>query len=277
MNIDVRFCCLQSPPLISTLQENAVKYRKSGEFVIFHIKESHPNYSEIEQTALEFKVTKLRTRVYTKQEMDNSEWFYMCSQCGKVCLVEDISFAFSCRQTFYYQGKEFNKFKHVQQISPLHTNKAPKWKLKNNFYSTDSGDFWCIFCSDYARDALEQSTAGLEFLPVMKGKTDAVLEDIHQLILPKNLPLEALEFDGQITVSNCPCCGVPLYDPIDPGTFIPRVRKEYLSDQCDYYATQIEFGPGNGHPLYIVSKKVYETAVKTLNERNLIFMPVEVL
>lgn len=277
MDIDVRFCCSTSPLLVDTLEKYAVKYREADRFIIFHIKESDPNFQAIEQATKEFRVTDIRTRVYTKREIDNARWFYMRSKCGKVVQIEGISFEHSCRQSFYYQGIEMEKFRHVRQIAPIHARKVPKWKPKNNFYSTDNGDFWKLFCSDHARDALEQNTAGLKFMLVLKGKTSEPLEDIHQLILPQNLPVDALEFDGQVAVNHCPYCGAPSYDPVDPGTFIPRVRKEYLSDQCDYYATESVFGPGIGHPIYIVSRKVYETVTQGLNERNLVFMPIETI
>lgn len=276
MDIDVRCCCTKNPSLVDILQKNTVSYRDGENRIVFHFKESHPNFQVIEQAAKEAQGTIIRSRVYTKQEMDHARWFYMRSKCGKISITEESSFEYSCRQTFYYQGIELNKWKHCRQIAPVHTKKTPKWKPKNNFYSIDTGDFWSIFCSDFAKETLLQNTNGLEFMPVLKGKTDKPLEDIHQLSVPKKLPLEALEFDGQITVSSCPYCGKPLYEPICPGTFIPRVRSKYLSDQCDYYATETQFGPGLGHSMYIVSRKVYETAVKNLNERNLVFMPIEV-
>ena len=276
MYIERRFCCHDVPKtLLDCLDSHKIPYRSDESTTIFYIREDAPFFDEVSELASGFASTVLRNLKFTKKEMQEASWFQMSSKCGKVETIDyDFTFSKSCTRTVMYRDIELEFARHLHQVAPYRVQRLVKWKQKNNFYGDACGGHYKIFCSDVARGILEEKTNGVSFMPVLKGKTENHLPDIQQLVFPNKLPHEALILLKETTVELCPQCGEPRYKPPNTGYFYMGVKEEYLRQDIDFYITETYFGDGQGYPVIVVSRKVYELFTKEFPERNLVFVPV---
>ncbi len=276
MYIERRFCCHDVPKtLLDCLDSHKISHQSDESTTIFYIREDAPFFDEVSEMASGFTTTVLRYLKFTKKEMQEAAWFQMSSKCGKIESIDyDFTFSRSCTRTVMYQGIELVFAHHLHQVAPYRVRRPIKWKQKNNFYGDACGGHYKIFCSDVARNILEEKTNGVSFMPVLKGKTENHLPDIQQLVFPNKLPHEALILPKETTVELCPQCGEPRYKPPNTGYFYMGVKEEYLRQDIDFHITETYFGDGQGYPVIVVSRKVYELFTKEFPERNLVFVPV---
>lgn len=213
----------------------------------------------------------LTFREFSKEELDGAQWLLMRSKCGKISTGnEEYTFSFTCP---YAQNPV--RYHHIEQVAPYLLYKPIKWKNRNNFYSDDCGDFYTIFCSSHAKSVLSSFFTGICYDKVLKKDGSTAWEDIFQLRFTNILPLEALMLPASAQTIKCPSCGRVEIDVLEPEEYLMKLNRDVFDGNGDIFATPSVFGPGATHPYYIVSQRFRQIILENLQERNMVFVPIQ--
>lgn len=217
----------------------------------------------------------LDTLIFTPKEMREAPWFRMRSKCKRLDSMNDtVTFSFRCLEMREnINGTQYQIANHYTQVAPYEF-KPIKWKPKNHFYSSYSGDFFTVFCDGRAKEVLETGgVQGVRFDPVIWYKKGCFLPDAHQIVPVGQIPRDALTIDEENTTrSECPFCHEERYDFNNVMRII--VKENVLNPACDFYATPQLFGWRLPVSMMVVSQKVYRILTEAELTRNLVFEPV---
>lgn len=241
-------------------------------FLIFTVYDDQPCWEKLRCVLPKSRVD---TMIFTKKEMREAPWLTMRSKCIKLESRNDmVTFSFRCIETRENPNKTlYQVAHHYTQVAPYEF-KPIKWGTHNHFYSSYSGDYYTLFCDDYAKGVLcNGELSGVRFDPVIWYKKGCFLPDAHQIVPVGQIPRDALTIDEENTTrSECPFCHEERYDFNNVMRII--VKENVLDPACDFYATPQLFGWRLPVSMMVVSQKVYRILTEANLTRNLVFEPV---
>lgn len=148
--------------------------------------------------------------------------------------------------------------------------KPIKHSQYQNFFG--SYDVYQVFCTDRAKEILEENDINVAFRPVLHHKTEQPIGDLYDLNILTELPFEAIDMSTITETKVCPVCGLTTYYPAEQLT----VFKEYLNGLSGLCRTPAIFtrGGGQAFSLYLISRDLYRILREKKCCRGLLCEPV---
>ncbi|MBP3538640.1 MAG: hypothetical protein J6J62_02225 [Oscillospiraceae bacterium] len=268
MRIMRHYAVKYSPELDDLLNKCGIAHDLSSGLIVFDMSDSDEHFDAILRCFPSIHPWHTWYE-FSEDEMNESEWFTMCSTNTKLeNVLEEKTFEYSHKYTAqvisgYYTGTpkpEYREFySHETQIAPYYFSKKIKWG-RNFFYSVLKYGVQDLFCNDVAKNIITNNgLKGASFLPPLKKQTNEPMEDAYQFIIDNVLPEEACDVVDYDDICYCPVCGKRKY--LTNTLSRLRVSKSALGNQ-DFYATEPIFSMGGkaGLPdrFSIISRKAYE-------------------
>lgn len=212
---------------------------------------------------------------YSKKEIEDAEWLTLRSMNTKVSWeYEDKTFRKTCSYKRLFMKNLY--YRHSVQVDILSASKAIKWGVKQYFSGPNAADDF-LFCSEKAKELLNDTWEGLEFWPVRKYNSTKYIPDLYQLIFKDVLPIEAIA--GGKTIQ-CEGCGKKLMR-FAGGIHKLELKKEYLNDPRKVYRTDDvltdQLKGSTSFSLNIVSREFYQYCEANQMNRGMIYEPIKVV
>lgn len=275
MRIEYRYSIEGKKKVISFLENYSIPYEIieiSNEYKIVHFR-LYKDEKSLEDLQKRFPfIRPVHSKfVFTKEEMDASEWFRVKLLCGKVQLVNlKNTYEYSCKHRAMSEFFGYI-YEHERQKDLFEAKRTVKWGRNHYFYGAEILGIPEIFCSDLACKILGNSWEGLEFWPVKYCDKEEYISDLHQMKFTEVLPTEAILFSGKEKVKKCRKCGQQKRKIKEPYQLI--LRKEYMPKVLQVYTTGETFE----YPMHIVPNSFYQLCEKYNMNRNLEYEPIKII
>lgn len=233
----------------------------------FRIYEDHPAWSELEPFIGSYPLC-IPKYIFSSKELDEAAWLSIRSDnATKVYTDDDAD-----DRTFRYIKCSEKQHHRIQQ-APYELHKPPKWNTGRYFYGSDGSGFTNLFTSDEGKRFLSEHFSGIDYLPVLKYRTDTPLPDIWQLRFTNVLPDESLVPGCGEEAIICPHCGRRQFS-IDYHRYRLTLYEKYLRPDVDFYTTNEFFGEGFPDAMIVIPQRTYRILVKTGLSKKLVIEPV---
>lgn len=260
--------------LIQFLDDQRIKYERdtSISLIVLEILESDKFWPDINKYLTKNKISLQTEGVYTKQEMEQAEWFSFRSKWRWGYPQPE-----NYEQNIIYSDKNYCKEcgSGLVQINSFRVKKTPNWSKKNFLMLNWVEDE--LFLSNHAKNILLNSNLkGFGFIDVVKPKGEMLLEDINQLKVNEVLSPGLVNQDNTIReTTKCKKCGVIKYALTGRGLVY---KKSVFPSDFDIVKSFEVFGWGHVAPRGIfVNQKFYQTIIQNKLERNLEFEPIKLI
>lgn len=273
-----RYCPLSSDnevfgPVLSILNRYGVKHNLSKSepdasfsVLTFKIYEDHPAWPELEPLIGSY-ILCIPKYVFTAKELSEAPWLTLRSDNANKIYTEDDA----DERTFRYIECNERILHQVQQ-APYELRRPPKWNSGRHFYGSDGSAYTNLFTSDEGKRIFSEHFTGIDYLPVLKYRTETPLPDIWQLRFTNVLPDESLVQGCGEEEIICPHCGRRQYR-IDQRYRLTLYEK-YLQPDVDFYTTNSIFGEGFPNAMIVIPQRTYRTLIETGLSKKLIFEPI---
>lgn len=206
--------------------------------------------------------------------MEQAEWFYLRSKWRWEYPQPAGNGGF---HHITYSDKEYCKEcgSGLVQIGSFWVKKTPDWK-KRDFLMLN----WIedeLFLNDKAKSILLKSDLrGLEFIDVVKPRTEVKLEDFNQLKVKNILSPGLVNQDNTIReTTKCKKCGVVKYALTGRGLVY---EKSIFPNDIDIVNSYEVFGWGYAAPRCIfVNQKFYQVIISNGLDKHLVFEPIKLI
>lgn len=268
--VEYRYCCTYSAALCRALDEAGIGYALDvlpEKIVICTLDGEMLQTSGLQPLLDARRVTCLTSLRFTKREKRDAPWLTLRCNYNKIEPANGTQpFALSCVSAS-------GRAQHRAQIAPFTLTRPFRWGTHS--FVSELGSPTNLFLSARAKRLLDaEELDGLTYRPVYRAGQTAPLEDIFQLVPRHLLPTEVPELPAEDIAETviCPQCG--RRQVVLKGHAQLRVRRAFLSQGFDLYATEAIFGAGFAQRALIVSQKFYRCIENNALGRNLIFEPV---
>lgn len=271
MKVIRHYACRATDELCEFLNQNKISYQQEVDAawlygqIYFDIAENDPAFSMLAEMQLENCIITKRIQ-YTKREIQDAAWLTCTPTTAKINLVnEDVSFAVFER---FGSGKAHHR---VLTGKPFYIS-APIVHNRNQHFFAAYAATNQLFCSEHAKVLLQENNFPLSFRAVRSSKTDMLIGDLYDILIPNILPREALELSNSEETFFCPVCGAKTFFP--PLSL--RIYRKYLENAPDICKTVSVFGWGGNYaaPINIISHDVYLFLVEKHLTRGLRLEPI---
>ena len=274
-----RYCPLSSDdpmfrPVLDILNEHNIKYELSKfepdasfSVLTFKIYEDHPAWPELEPLIGSY-ILCIPKYIFTAKELSEAPWLTVRSDNANKIYTDDNA----DERTFRYIECG-GKTRHRIQQAPYEMRKTPKWNAGRYFYGSDGSGYTNLFTSDEGKRILSEQFIGIDYLPVLKYKTDNPLPDIWQLRFTNMLPDESIVPGCGEEAIICPHCGRRQFS-IDYHRYRLTLYEKYLRSDVDFYTTDKIFGEGFPDAMIVIPQRTYRILVETGLSKKLTFEPV---
>lgn len=220
------------------------------------------------------KYDSIKSIEYSKQDIENAEWLTLRSMNTKVQWeYEDKAFRKNCSYKRLFIKDLY--YRHSEQIDILSSSKAVKWGKRQYFSGPNAADD-LLFCSEKAKELLDNQWEGLEFWPVKKYNGSKNISDLYQLVFSNTLPIEAIAGGKSIQCDGCGKRIMRFADGIDKL----EIRKEYLNLRKVYRTGDVLNEQLKGcttFSLNIVSQEFYQYCEANQMNRGMIYEPIKLV
>ena len=270
MEIIRHYACSSNDELCNFLNQNEISFLQdvlsvSSSRIYFDVSENHPCFSDLLKFKLDDCVISKRAR-YSKRELETAKWLTCTPTTAKINLVNQ-------EKTFkVYEEYDTGKSRHrILSGMPFYVSKPIAHNAKQHFFTSHEATNQ-LFCTEHAKLLLQDINLSISFEPVLHGKTELPIGNLHAVHIPYTLPMEALELSNSEDIFICPVCGIQTYLP--PLTL--QVKEEYLSNIPNICRTEAIFGWGGNYaaPIIIISHEVYSVFAKNNLLRGLEIEPL---
>ena len=220
------------------------------------------------------KYNSFKSIEYSKQDIENAEWLTLRSMGTKVQWeYEDKAFRRECSYKRLFIKDLY--YRHSEQIDILSASKEVKWGKKQYFSGPNAADD-LLFCSEKAKDLLDNRWEGLEFWPVKKYTSSKNISDLYQVVFSNSLPIEAISGGKPI---QCVGCGKRIMRFAD-GIQKLEIRKEFLDPSKVYRTDDVLNEQLKGCTTFsinLVPQEFYQYCEANQMNRGMIFEPVKIV
>lgn len=280
MRIKYHFCLEKQNRLVEFLERYHVIYDvteiSKSSLCTFQLYEDQEAYRRFKkQFPMALRYDSLKMIEYSKSDIENAEWLIVRNKSTKVTWNYDEKAFYSSCSYKKFLCKEM-QYKHPEQVNILSSTRAVKWSTRQFFSGPNSADD-IIFCSEKARQILDNKWQGLEFLPVKKSNTSQYIPDLYQLFFKKILPVEAIRGGVFMTCRNC---GKKMIR-ISKELYQLEFDKKYFLNPYSVYTTGNVLTTGlKGNETFflnIVSQEFYQYCEKYQMNRGMIYEPIKLI
>lgn len=282
MRIKHYYCLKNKKRLVKFLDRFQVPYEISNfpeigfERCCFNLYEDQDVYTKFKWQFFGIsRFDSIKSVEYSKEEIESAEWFTIRSIGTKVQWeYEENTFQKTCS----YRRPLIKElyYRHSKQIDILSVRKPVNWGTRQYFSGPNAADD-LIFCSEKAKELLQDKWLGLEFWPVKKCNDSKYISDLYQLVFVETLPIEAIA-GGKSVI--CNICGKRLLRFTD-GIHQLEIKKDYLKNMDIVYKTgdvlTEEFKGYTTFSINIVSKEFYLFCEKNQMNRGMIYEPIRLV
>jgi hypothetical protein len=235
------------------------------EMFCFSVTDDQANWPCLMQVFADYPLyTAITDSIFTSEELLRAEW--MAARANWVSEFPQPSNDF---EDWTYDQTQMCPKCHTgkRQDRPFRMNAEVKWKrryVKQLYWAWDA----LFVRPDIWRAVFEP--LGIRCWPVLKKRTDQVLESVVQLRIEHVLP-GPLRYLDRYPHEDCPVCGVRRYDPIRAGYFPPLSVSPPAGVHLAF--TQEWFGSGiESYPYILFSHELY-TRLLSLGLHDLHLLP----
>lgn len=258
------------------LDDFEFEYEREEDFLTFWIEDNQEAFKRFKRK-FPFMIANSSQPVYSKEELETAKWLIVSTASLKV-ILENLENTFSYRCEYKRLFSKESSYRHSEQTDNFEAKKGVKWGNQHYFYGSDMYAIRELFCSDIAKRILLRNWKGISFRPVKKYNKDAYIDNLNQICFEQILPIEAIQLQGKERMKKCPDCGKISYK-IDGVFYQLSLKKEYLADENSFYSTGNIWNSGLMHeyPMYIVPASFYKKCRELGMDRNLYYVPVNVI
>lgn len=282
MRIKHHYFYIAKNELISFLEKNKISYEicdlpeTTNKLCTFDLYEDQELYWQFKKRFFYLlKHNSIRTIEYSKQEIENADWLSVRSIGTKVQWeYEKDAFQRTCPyKRLFIKNLDY---RHSKQVDILTVSKAIKWGAKQYFSGPNAADDF-LFCSEKAKELLNDKWEGLEFWPVKKYNSTKYISNLYQLVFKDYLPIEAISGGKAIL---CEGCGKKIMRFAE-GIHKLEIKKEYLNNPLKVYRTDDvlteELKGCTTFSLNIVSQEFYQYCEVNQMNRGMIYEPIKLI
>ena len=269
-----RYCPLTSDdpvfePVLEILIHHKIKHNlnkidpgSSRLWLNFRVYEDHPAWPELEPFIGSY-ILCIPKYVFTAKELNEAPWLTLRSDNANKIYTDDGA----DERTFRYIECSERILHRVQQ-APYELRRPPKWNSGRYFYGSGGSGFTNLFTSDEGKRLLSEHFSGIDYLPVLKYRTEIPLPDIWQLRFTNVLPDESIVPGCGEEKILCPHCGRSQFS-IDYHRYRLTLYEKYLQPDVDFYTTNKIFGEGFPDAMIVIPQRTYRILVETGLSKNL--------
>lgn len=275
INYRVAFHKDEVPALLYYLKQHQIQYNQVDTLIAFDMLESNPHWSFIEECVVSQSLFAWPSKVFSKKELLEAEWFVLWSRWHFDYPQPEDSYW----DEITYTQKDACKLcqNGEKQIAPFRMKKVPKWGrrgfLMMNWISDE------FFVSEETKQLMEQEEfSDISFCEVQNKSGKETIPGVYQLMIHRYLPGNAIK-DNSYSPGFfiCPGCGRKIYKP-DLKEKV-AYHKEAFASMPDIVKTTDYMGheDSGSHQRILVNQKFYRTITKHHLDRSLEFEPIDLV
>lgn len=227
----------------------AAGFKTKDGFNAIDVAEDHPSWNKIETALTKYdKFDYQHTTTFTNGEIASAAFFRVLPTWHHA--YPEPSDDFGYFETTYTPGVGCRTCGvGVEQQQSFAIKKAPKWGRRN--ITQLNWVFGEYFVSQGLKEILQQKMPELNYREVLKYRSGAILEDIHQIVIEKRVNV-AIAANAKFEV--CAECGQKKHLPHTRGFFpMPRDETITIAQSVEYFGSG-----GSAFQEVIISRPVYE-------------------
>lgn len=273
MEKQVRYCTPFSSDIVAYLKTNGIPFFNTGEgkkrWIIYTISDKDTLFMQHCSFLQSLDhVSVIQSVKYSEKEITSAAWLTCEAVTAKVHLEREEE-TFAVTET-YDRGKAYHR---SLTGRPFYTSKPVGHSPLQNFFYSYQLTPSHLFCTEYAKKALQFMNPSIKFEEVLHSKTERPIADLFYVDIQQELPSDAVNVDCAREEYRCPRCGKITYCP----PLLPlQIYREYLPDNAAVCKTAEIFSLGGNlsFSVNLVSQRFYQ-AIKANNlGRGLRFAPV---
>lgn len=253
-----------------------IKYKqeKGCAICVVEMLESDERWPQVKKFLDRIGETTWTTAIFTKSEIEHSEWFIIRSKWRWEYPQPD-SDNFGYMKGITYTGQCPECAANAVQVGNFRVRRSPKWHDKAFLMINWVNDV--LFVCEAAKNILEASGLnGFHFQTVLNTKGTAAIGDIYQLCVETMLPPGLVtDNDTIIEANTCEKCGSTKYLSSGRGTIYKK--DTFANIENDIVMSDELFGAGDLHiavKKIIISRHFYEMIISNKLDKQLDFEPI---